>query len=400
VWRPRSWQQVEALIGSAQESASLDFKADLPAVGKNGELAKDIAAMAVNGGVLLYGVEEDPETGVAARLPCVRLAGAEERIRQVAGSRISPSPHLEIERLTEHEAGAHGILVVAIPPSPIAPHQVDGRFPTRFGTTTGYLTEPELERLYRQRHEHADRSTRAAAVLKRYRPVRDGFRDPGYGSLRICVTPLVDTEHPETPWLEASLTEAVRAAVRRQSNRMANISLADAFNAIAGWEPSGATGWQSLPSGSARPSRAGDRTIRGTYRYPGALLFDMDFGLVVQHTGSESGYQSAGEGRIALESVAALAVAGEFFSATPATQLIAAIWLEGFGNSVSQIATRDSVTILPSDLPRAPDRFELAVPTTPLELRDQPEEAARTLLDRWLAAFYSDDRVLWSIVMA
>lgn len=39
------------MCGTAEEGPHLDFKEDLPGAGKNQELAKDIAAMTVNGGV-------------------------------------------------------------------------------------------------------------------------------------------------------------------------------------------------------------------------------------------------------------------------------------------------------------------------------------------------------------
>jgi hypothetical protein len=67
MWRPRTWREVNALVVQAiEETPSLDFKKAIPTtkvVPKiNEEIAKDIAAMTVSGGVLIYGVDEDKET--------------------------------------------------------------------------------------------------------------------------------------------------------------------------------------------------------------------------------------------------------------------------------------------------------------------------------------------------
>src|SRR5664280_1123713 len=94
MWRPSSWSEAQALVGLAEESASLDFKKTITS--KNDEIAKDIAAMTVNGGVLLYGVDEDPATGLAKELCPIETRGVEERLRNIAGTRISPTPRVSI----------------------------------------------------------------------------------------------------------------------------------------------------------------------------------------------------------------------------------------------------------------------------------------------------------------
>jgi hypothetical protein len=64
MWVPRRWEAIDALIGTAQESGTLDFKRGLPPATQpaNEEVAKDIAAMSVAGGVIVYGIAEDPQT--------------------------------------------------------------------------------------------------------------------------------------------------------------------------------------------------------------------------------------------------------------------------------------------------------------------------------------------------
>jgi len=59
MWRPQSWEEVKALEGHAEETQTLDFKKEL---GKSHEIAKDLAALALGGGVLIYGADEDKES--------------------------------------------------------------------------------------------------------------------------------------------------------------------------------------------------------------------------------------------------------------------------------------------------------------------------------------------------
>jgi hypothetical protein len=73
------------------ETPSLDFKRELGA--KNADIAKDIAAMTVNGGVLIYGVGEDKQTRVATAIVPQPLNGVEERFGRspAPGSRRRPT---------------------------------------------------------------------------------------------------------------------------------------------------------------------------------------------------------------------------------------------------------------------------------------------------------------------
>ena len=84
MWTPRSWDDITAMIGVAEEAGGLDFKRT---VGGNAEVAKDIAAMTVNGGVLVYGIDEDPATGLASQIVKQPLKGAK---RSASGR--SPRP--------------------------------------------------------------------------------------------------------------------------------------------------------------------------------------------------------------------------------------------------------------------------------------------------------------------
>lgn len=77
--------------GDLRETASFDAKMGLPPPGRNKDLAKDICAMTVDGGVLLYGLGGEDPTRPDTLTP-FNLAGAAERIDQVVQTGIRESP--------------------------------------------------------------------------------------------------------------------------------------------------------------------------------------------------------------------------------------------------------------------------------------------------------------------
>ena len=84
MWMPATEQEILAAIeaGDLIETASFDAKVSLPDKGKSKNLAIDVAAMASDGGTLLYGVGED-ENGRPAVPQLFGLAGARERVNQI-----------------------------------------------------------------------------------------------------------------------------------------------------------------------------------------------------------------------------------------------------------------------------------------------------------------------------
>ena len=84
--------------GDLTETATFDAKATLPAKGKSKDLAKDVAAMANDGGTLLYGVGED-ENGRPTVPQPFRLAGARERVDQIVQTCVSVSPDVRIPQM-------------------------------------------------------------------------------------------------------------------------------------------------------------------------------------------------------------------------------------------------------------------------------------------------------------
>jgi hypothetical protein len=156
---PRSEEALAAALadGFLIETHHLDLKADLPPGAKaNRELAKDIAAMGIDGGALYIGVDEG-ESGQPPSLTPVALAGLKERVDQVARSACSPPVSV---RAIEIPAAAPGLgyLVVIVPPQPEAPHMVDGRYRGRSDTTSYVLDAAEVVRLHERRTAASNRT--------------------------------------------------------------------------------------------------------------------------------------------------------------------------------------------------------------------------------------------------
>ncbi len=156
-------ENVRGLVASqVPESHDLDFKQGLyeRTDGARRDLAGDVAALAnTAGGVLLVGVEED-ENGRAAGTPGVELSDGEmTRMRQVVAELVVPMPDFEVLTVTDAQLSqadeARGYFVVAVQRSNAGPHAVRVnqafRYPQRNGTTTRYLSEPEVASAYRNR---------------------------------------------------------------------------------------------------------------------------------------------------------------------------------------------------------------------------------------------------------
>ncbi len=153
------YPQIRTLIDNQiPEAFDLDYKSELYGSSDKDkrDAATDVAALAnTAGGVLALGVAEDDQARAAA-IAGVPLSDAEERrIRQIVGSRVVPLPVLDFARAENPDLVGHGVLLIAVPRSPLAPHAVivnDGlRYPRRNGATTYYLSEPEVATAYRDR---------------------------------------------------------------------------------------------------------------------------------------------------------------------------------------------------------------------------------------------------------
>lgn len=158
-WQPSSIADVQAAIddGTLREGHWLDAKREIGSTdSKKRETACDLASFANDGGALLIGVAEDKPAQTLSLEP-VALDGLAEQLDSIARSRCDPPLHIVCHPLAgprDAQGRATGVLLVQIPPSPSAPHMVDGRYYGRGDTTKHRLTDGDVTRL------HAVRSAR------------------------------------------------------------------------------------------------------------------------------------------------------------------------------------------------------------------------------------------------
>ncbi len=161
---PKSAADLERAAREAlgiQESISCDCKQELPSPHKNRDLAEDVAAMANEGGVLVYGVGEDQQRRANVLRPFT-LAGAAEKIDQIIQTGIDEPVYVVIHRLPLDTDPDRGYIVVEVPVSPRAPHMVahsgDHRFYRRTPTGNMVMNPAEVEAMFKRREDWGRRA--------------------------------------------------------------------------------------------------------------------------------------------------------------------------------------------------------------------------------------------------
>ena len=151
-WVPTAEADLTQAIsqGLLEESHHLELKREIPqGRGANKELARDLASLAVDGGLLLVGIGED-ETGALVLAP-QPLDGLPERIETVARSVADPPLAVLCSPIRSADDQSRGYVVVRVPPSAAAPHMVDHRYLGRGDKTKIYLSDADVRRLHEQR---------------------------------------------------------------------------------------------------------------------------------------------------------------------------------------------------------------------------------------------------------
>lgn len=160
MWAPRTEREIQLAIdeGNLAESRFLDVKrwAESTTEGSRKEAARDLSSFAVGGGALLFGVAEDKATREFSLEPFL-LAGAAEKIEQIAATRIDPPLTVVVTDIPSEDDPSRGYLFVEVPPSPHAPHMVDGRYHARADRTKRQLVDAEVIRMHQDRQRGADR---------------------------------------------------------------------------------------------------------------------------------------------------------------------------------------------------------------------------------------------------
>lgn len=140
-----NWDKVCAAAegGLLEENQWCELKEKIGPSNKatNAELARDIASLSVHGGVLIFGVRDKTYEVVGCETD-----GLRDRISQVAATRISP-PLVPVVLDDVEGPDSRNVLVVSVPPSPLAPHMVDERYYGRSADGKRVLSDPEVRTL-------------------------------------------------------------------------------------------------------------------------------------------------------------------------------------------------------------------------------------------------------------
>ncbi len=137
--RPTGIEELRERLSSGElrENRALEFKRQFPA---NTKLARQIAGLAAEGGVLVVGVAEGEDGLSVAPVDC---KGARERVEQVA--RDLPQPPVQVEsHILEAATPGLGVLWIEIPASPQVLHEVDGTYYARDDTQTRPMRDAEV----------------------------------------------------------------------------------------------------------------------------------------------------------------------------------------------------------------------------------------------------------------
>jgi hypothetical protein len=216
MWVPRTKDEIDVFLKGGgltpQEAASLDVKRELPTTqAKNQDIAVDVAAMSTEGGTIIYGIEEDKATKALSSSP-IALAGQKERVAQIVANGVGGHVHIET---VEIDLGAgQGYLVVAVPPSPNAPHQVQVKGNYRFyGRGPGgnrVLAQGEIDLLYARRRAWETEAEDFLSELLSKAPVS---AQEHAGFLHLAIWPLLtDTTLRRSVWPDTNFEQLVEQA--------------------------------------------------------------------------------------------------------------------------------------------------------------------------------------------
>lgn len=150
-WVPQTEQDLADAIdlGLLEETHFLELKQQIDSgTAANKELARDLSALGIDGGLLIIGVAESDE---GPSLHPVDLHQLPEKIEQIARSSIQPRLDLSINVIPSVNDPAKGYIVVRVHPSLRAPHMVGDRYYGRGDKSKYVLDDAEVSRLHRAR---------------------------------------------------------------------------------------------------------------------------------------------------------------------------------------------------------------------------------------------------------
>lgn len=145
-WLPHTEEELQqaAKHGTLIENHTLDLKRELKG-GESGnkEIAKDIAAFSIDGGLVIIGVDEATNPPSLHPVP---LDGLRERVEQVGLTRVDRPVTVTTTAIPSTASPAEGYVLVEIPVSPHPPHMADNKYYARGDSTNHPLSDAEVLR--------------------------------------------------------------------------------------------------------------------------------------------------------------------------------------------------------------------------------------------------------------
>ena len=188
MWIPKTAQElVEAISNGAlpHEATAFEVKKQPPVAAKNLDMAVDVAAMSTDGGVIIYGVDEDRATDTFTPTPFT-LAGFKERISEVVASNTREPVEFAVHELPLDGDPTQGFVAVVVPASLRAPHMVESK-----GQYHYYGRIPGGNRLLSQ--ADVARCCTSAGSGSRMPPSRRSTRPSGTPRSPRCMAALIST---------------------------------------------------------------------------------------------------------------------------------------------------------------------------------------------------------------
>jgi hypothetical protein len=153
---PSNIAEIESLVrNQIPESIHLDYKASPALAPKNGtEIAKDVSALAnSDGGILVYGVEEDKVSHLPVRIDDgINPKWNREWLEQIITSNISP----RVDGIEIHQfalPNGNSVICASVPKSFRGPHQAsDNKYYKRFNFSSFPMEHYEVEDALARRH--------------------------------------------------------------------------------------------------------------------------------------------------------------------------------------------------------------------------------------------------------
>lgn len=183
-----TWQELESAAagGLLAERQWVELKKGLgPAKTQvNSELARDLAALSTDGGLLIFGITDDHN--VVGCNPTTLAS----RISAVAARLVTPALSPLIHDPIPNPEGTAAVVLVELPASPEAPHMADGRYWGRSAHGKRQLSDPEVRRLMFSRMDDRTRFESHLEQLVSSDPLRRYLAEPDrHGHLYLLAQP-------------------------------------------------------------------------------------------------------------------------------------------------------------------------------------------------------------------